>query len=358
MSETTTSGMSESYDVFISYSSRDVDIANDVCAFLEETGLKCWIAPRNIVPGREYGENISDAIPRSKCLCLIFSSNSNASPHVASEVAMAFDKRVNILPVRIEDIPMNEDLGYRLNRFHQVSAIGGDVRGLLPDLPQQVRTLMAGKGRGVFVNHRTARTVAIVSILVAIGISLSVSYVLRPKETVSPGLSIFHKQTPTKKALIDEEYAGISVGEELQLQPSEHEGYHRYILEILSDGTSSIYPEELFGHQGGPLRNQWGFLVEGDPGPLTVMLLVSKDSLEDDDRTRILESIAGIGMTPTMGDAGQIIWSDGNWRSLEDAQSRGPKDVAYDPTWANELLRVLNSEKDLHFAGKTLSAKP
>ncbi|MDE0839235.1 MAG: toll/interleukin-1 receptor domain-containing protein [Kiritimatiellae bacterium] len=100
---------------FVSYSSNDVAVANDVCRFLEETGLHCWITPRNIVPGREYGENISDAIPRSKCVCLLFSSHSNKSPHVASEIAMAFDNRVNILPVRIKDVPMNEDLGYR---FH------------------------------------------------------------------------------------------------------------------------------------------------------------------------------------------------------------------------------------------------
>jgi hypothetical protein len=101
---TTADYHADTYDVFISYSSKDVTVANDVCRFLEETGLRCWIAPRNIIPGREYGENISDAIPRSKCVCLLFSSNSNKSPHVASEIALAFDNGVNILPVRIEAV--------------------------------------------------------------------------------------------------------------------------------------------------------------------------------------------------------------------------------------------------------------
>ena len=345
---------SDTFDVFVSYSSKDVAVARDVCAFLEERGLRCWIAPRNIVPGREYGENISDAILRCKCLCLIFSSNSNESPHVASEIALAFDHRVNILPLRIESVQMNDDMGYRLNRFHQVSALGGDVRNLLPDLPDQIRLLMAGKGKGAFVNHRTARNVAVISVLIAVAVSLGVSLFLKPEEKVDPNLSIFHKQTPTKKALIDEEYSKISVGDELQLQPSVHEGFQRYVLEILSDGTATIYPEAAFGVGDSPLRDQWGFLVEGQPGPLTLMLLVTKKSLGENDKKQLRDDIAKIRKKPTMGDAGQIVWGRSNWRSIEDSQSRGPKEVSYDPTWANELLRVLNDRKELWFSGKTM----
>jgi hypothetical protein len=51
---TTADYNAETYDVFISYSSKDVTLANDVCLFLENTGLRCWIGPRNIVLGHVY----------------------------------------------------------------------------------------------------------------------------------------------------------------------------------------------------------------------------------------------------------------------------------------------------------------
>ena len=49
------------HDVFISYSSRDKVIADAVCHFLEQGGIKCWIAPRDIAPGFDYADMIEDA---------------------------------------------------------------------------------------------------------------------------------------------------------------------------------------------------------------------------------------------------------------------------------------------------------
>jgi hypothetical protein len=43
-------------DVFISYSSKDKPTADAVCATLEANGIRCWIAPRDVVPGSDWGE--------------------------------------------------------------------------------------------------------------------------------------------------------------------------------------------------------------------------------------------------------------------------------------------------------------
>jgi TIR domain len=43
------------HDVFISYSSKDKTIADAVLAKLEERGLRCWIASRDIIPGSNWG---------------------------------------------------------------------------------------------------------------------------------------------------------------------------------------------------------------------------------------------------------------------------------------------------------------
>jgi hypothetical protein len=48
------SGGVTSRTVFLSYASRDTDIANTVCRELESRGIRCWIAPRDVAPGALY----------------------------------------------------------------------------------------------------------------------------------------------------------------------------------------------------------------------------------------------------------------------------------------------------------------
>ena len=61
-------------DVFISHSSKDKVIADKMCEALEEKGLKCWIAPRDITPGTEWAVAISDAIATIKVMVVIYSA--------------------------------------------------------------------------------------------------------------------------------------------------------------------------------------------------------------------------------------------------------------------------------------------
>ena len=43
--------MTMPHDIFISHSSKDKTIADAACACLEARGLRCWIAPRDIIAG-------------------------------------------------------------------------------------------------------------------------------------------------------------------------------------------------------------------------------------------------------------------------------------------------------------------
>src|SRR5580765_2948442 len=72
---------SMAHDVFVSYSTHDKPTADAVVARLEAARLRCWIAPRDILPGMEWGEAIIDGIHRSRIMVLVFSSSANASPH-------------------------------------------------------------------------------------------------------------------------------------------------------------------------------------------------------------------------------------------------------------------------------------
>lgn len=101
-------------EVFISYSSKELKIAEDVCNYLEQKGTGCWIAPRNILPGAEYGEAIIDAIANSKVIVLIFSENSNSSQHVLREVERAVSKNVPIIAYKIDAATPSKSMEYFL----------------------------------------------------------------------------------------------------------------------------------------------------------------------------------------------------------------------------------------------------
>ena len=122
------------HDVFISYSSFDEAIARDVCRVLEENGICCWIALRDAKPGNPYACEIMSGIEESKMLLLIFSSNSNVSEHVASEIEEAFNKKKPIIVFLIENKPMTQELKYFLKRKHWLVAY--------PDYKQKLGNLV------------------------------------------------------------------------------------------------------------------------------------------------------------------------------------------------------------------------
>ncbi|HYL40707.1 MAG TPA: toll/interleukin-1 receptor domain-containing protein, partial [Candidatus Binatus sp.] len=74
------------HDVFICHSSKDRTIANAICSTLEQHHIRCWIAPRDVLPGSDYGGAIIDAISGTRLTVLVFSSSSNTSPHVRREI--------------------------------------------------------------------------------------------------------------------------------------------------------------------------------------------------------------------------------------------------------------------------------
>lgn len=99
-------------EIFICYASEDKQIAEAMCETLEARGIGCWIAPRNVLPGMSYAKAIINALKASRVMVLLFSSQSNDSPHVRREVDTAMSTGITIIPVRIEDVPLSDDMQY------------------------------------------------------------------------------------------------------------------------------------------------------------------------------------------------------------------------------------------------------
>ena len=106
------------HDVFISHSAKDKTIADAVCATLESEGIRCWIAPRDVMPGMEWGRSIIEAIEQARIMILVFTANSNASPQIRREVERAVNHDVAILPFRVENILPDKSLEYFIGNVH------------------------------------------------------------------------------------------------------------------------------------------------------------------------------------------------------------------------------------------------
>jgi TIR domain len=130
------------HDAFISYSSHDKTAADAACAALEASGVRCWIAPRDITPGVEWGAAIIDAINQSRVLVLIFSARANGSPQIRREVERAVHKAIPIIPLRIEDIAPTDSLEYFIGTVHWLDALTPPLEAHLRRLTESVKALL------------------------------------------------------------------------------------------------------------------------------------------------------------------------------------------------------------------------
>ena len=120
-------------DIFVSYASPDRDVAFRIVSFLEEQGITCWVAPRDVPPGVEYGQAIIDGISESRALVLILSDQSNDSQFVKKEVERAVSKTKPVLPVRIREVTPSGSLEFFISSAQWVDAFKSPMeQHLLP----------------------------------------------------------------------------------------------------------------------------------------------------------------------------------------------------------------------------------
>ena len=131
-----------SRDVFISYSTKDREAGEAVADALEGAGVSCWIAPRDIQAGESWGGSIIEALNDSKVMLLIFSSSANSSPQVVREVERATEKRVVVIPFRIEDVEPTADMEYFLRSRHWLNAFEGSFSDHVSNMLGAVKAVL------------------------------------------------------------------------------------------------------------------------------------------------------------------------------------------------------------------------
>jgi len=98
--------------VFISFASKDRQIAMTICDALEHRGIGCWISSRDIQPGGNFQIEIVHAIRAAKVVILVFSGNANNSDEIKKEIVLAGQNHLVVIPVRVEDVTPDDAFAY------------------------------------------------------------------------------------------------------------------------------------------------------------------------------------------------------------------------------------------------------
>lgn len=136
---------SDHHEVFVSYPSADAAVAETVVEALEGSGVRCWIAPRDVEAGQDWAGSIIEAIETAKLLVLVYTDATNSSEHILREVRQGADSGIAILPFRTTDADLAPALAYYLGGTHWLDAYGGDLAEHLDKLVQRVQAILAGE---------------------------------------------------------------------------------------------------------------------------------------------------------------------------------------------------------------------
>ncbi len=133
------------HDVFVSYSSKNTQVSETLVSGLEKRGIRCWIAPRDVLPGTPYGESIINAIQGCRVFVLILSEASNQSRQVLREVDWASSQDVDILPFLIEEVEPSGSMAYYLGPEQWLEAVSPPLEDHVERLAEIVHHLLGNE---------------------------------------------------------------------------------------------------------------------------------------------------------------------------------------------------------------------
>ena len=147
------------HDVFISYSSRNKGIADEICHALENNGIKCWIAPRNIHSGNPY-THIINAITNTKIVLWVFSTYSEQSNFCQKEIEIAINRKKPIISFHVDDTIPQWDIEPYSRIKHWISAnpcpesINENLVNQIFEMMPEASILVPGEGRLPYPAYR------------------------------------------------------------------------------------------------------------------------------------------------------------------------------------------------------------
>jgi hypothetical protein len=87
--------------------------------------MSCWIAPRDVPFGANYGKAILDAIEAAELFVVLLSASANKSIHVTNEIERAASYGKTIIPLRLENVKPSREIEFHISARQWVDLFAG-----------------------------------------------------------------------------------------------------------------------------------------------------------------------------------------------------------------------------------------
>lgn len=125
-------------EIFISYSSQDIDIAKAVVEYLEDEGYSCFASYKDIPVGTVWASAITDAIEQCEIMIALYSEFYNQSAQVDREIELCCDiEHKPVVTFKLVETPMKGVKKFFLKNLNWISTYG-DFKTYLPKLLQTI----------------------------------------------------------------------------------------------------------------------------------------------------------------------------------------------------------------------------
>ena len=104
-------------DVFISYSSEDRALVENVCKNFDEQGITYWVDHRDVKFGENFATTIPEAIEGAKIFLIFVSETANTSTYVLREVDKAVKEEKIIIPIIVGDVTLSPSMEFYLATY-------------------------------------------------------------------------------------------------------------------------------------------------------------------------------------------------------------------------------------------------
>ena len=269
--------------IFISYSTKDSEVANKILEALESNGMSCFIAPRDIRAGYVYAEEIMNNLEQSDVMLLVLSNNSNNSQHVLREVERAVSNNIPIISYKIEQVELTSSMEYFLMPHQWMEADGENYDKLLDAVKEigesksnivrniatvtsSIEEIDAVKSAGKSKKVRQWKTVAITFIvawvLTIVGMGTVFFLVNKSRNEATQGREV----TDGNKKDIADSARDIKVGDTVVFGTYLSQPIEWRVVDIAEDGSYTLISSKVLcmkGFEGAQSGKVW-YTISGE----------------------------------------------------------------------------------------------
>lgn len=131
--------MSATVKVFLSYSTKDKDLATDIKEFFDELGINTFLAHQTIEASAEWRREIKKQLEKRQVFLALLTSNSHESDWVDQEIGMAIAFKKMIVPLPVQTPLYGFVADFQAVETRPASDFGKDfwriVRGIVRRFP-------------------------------------------------------------------------------------------------------------------------------------------------------------------------------------------------------------------------------